>query len=201
MNIENSQIPKNPDEFFPWLKGLSEKLWEEIEIQKGIYGFQVQKGTKWLTGLSDSEILDFEEELGFIFPEIYKIFIKNMNGTDKPAINIYGNFESVTYSPNYYSFPRDLEIIKNNIQWIYEEFEIDEETVSREKIPHIIPIVGHRFLIADNCEENPILSMYGADSIPYSPNLESFLTKEILGKNVQSNFNSEVHVKFWLNEN
>lgn len=200
MNTENLQIPQNPTDFFPWLKEASEKFWKDIEIKKGIYGFQTQKQTNWLVGLPEKEIKEYESELGFLFPEIYKTYLRNMNGTDKPAINIYGNSETVAYAADYHSFPRDLEIIKDKIEWIYEEFSVNEEIVKREKIPHIIPIVSHRFLIADNCTENPVLSMYGRDSILYAPNLESFLVADIFQNHSNVPTDSGFQIKFWLDE-
>ena len=200
MNINNLQIPQNPSDFFPWLKDTSETFWNDIEIRKGIFGFQTQKQTKWLKGLSGKEIQDYESELGFAFPEIYKLYLRNMNGTDKPAINVYGNSETVAYASNYFSFPRDLETVKGSIKWIYEEFSVDEETVRRENIPHIIPIVSHRFLIADNCAENPVLSMYGRDSILYAPTLESFLVADIFQDGSMVKTDSNFEVKFWLED-
>lgn len=198
MNFENVQIPENSDEFFPWLKENSEKLWEDAEIKKGIFGFQIQKGTKWLAGLSESEIDKYESELGFAFPEVYKNYLRNINGTDKPAINVYGYSETVAYAPAFYSFPRDLDIVKDRIRWIYEEFKVNEKIVSRDRIPHIIPIVGHRFLIAENCQNNPILSMQGTDSILYAPTLESFLVADIFHNSLYIGNNSGIEVNFWL---
>ncbi|MBA3785685.1 MAG: hypothetical protein H0X15_09145 [Acidobacteria bacterium] len=200
MNIEKLQFPENPNVFFSWLKKLSEKVWENIEPREGIFGFQTQKETKWIEGLSEEEIEEYESELGFLFPEIYKTYLRNMNGTDKPAINFYGNGESIAYAPNYYSFPRDLEIVKDRVQWIYKEFLVDEEEVQRENIPHIIPIVSHRFLIADNCAKNPILSMHGRDSILYAPSLESFLVADIFRNHSIVTTDSEFQIKLWLDE-
>lgn len=145
MNARDFQIPDNPNVFFQWLKKMSEKIWENVEMKRGIFGFQTQKETKWLEGLSQEEIAEYEIELGFAFPEIYKFYLRNMNGTDKPAINTYADSEAVAYASDYYSFPRDLEIIKDRIKWIYDEFLVDEEEVRRENIPHIIPIISHRF--------------------------------------------------------
>lgn len=198
MDFENLQIPESPDEFFSWLKEESEKFWENVEIKKGVFGFQIQKGTKWLEGLSESEIEKYENELGFAFPEIYKIYLRNMNGTDKLAINVYGYSETVAYAPKFYSFPRDLDIVKDRIQWIYEEFEVNEEIVRRENIPHIIPIVSHRFLIADNCLENPVLSMQGTDSILYVETLKSLLVLDIFYSGALVIGDSNIEVKFWL---
>lgn len=200
MNTENFIIHENPNVFFLWLKKTSEKVWENIEIKRGISGFQTQKETKWLDGLSEDEIKEFEVELGFEFPEIYKRYLRNLNGTDKPAKNIYGNEDSVGFAPNFYSYPRDLDVIKDRIKWIYDEFLVDEEEVKRVKIPHILPIVGHRFLIADNCAENPVLSMYGRDVIPYAPNLQEFLVADIFRESSIVSVDLNYEIKFWLDD-
>lgn len=201
MKVDNLQIPQGPEKFFSWLKNTSEKYWDNIKIKKGICGFQTQKQTKWLKGLNRKEIKAYETELGFCFPDIYKFYLRNMNGTDKPAINVYAGCEPAVFAANYYSFLRDLEIVKDNIKWIYEEFSVNEERVRQERIPHIIPIVGHRFLVADNCIENPVLSMYGQDSILYAPNLESFLVADIFQNGSRIQTDTELPVKFWINEN
>ena len=104
--MENINPPHHLNEFFPWLKTESEKLWGEKDIDGGLYGFQFQKGTKWLDGLTDDEIADYERATGFKFPEIYKIYLKNMNGTDKQAINVYGGSgEPYQYAVGFYSYP------------------------------------------------------------------------------------------------
>lgn len=200
MNAKDFQIPDNPNIFFSWLKKMSEKVWENIELKRGVFGFQTQKETKWLEGLFEEEIAEYEVELGFSFPEIYKFYLRNLNGTDKPAINTYGDSEAVAYAPYYYSFPRDLEIVKDRIKWIYNEFLVDEEEIERERIPHIIPIVGHRFLIADNCAENPVLSMYGRDVVVYAPNFQKFLIADIFENGFTVTNDIDYKIKLWLDD-
>ncbi|MEO6656457.1 MAG: SMI1/KNR4 family protein, partial [Pyrinomonadaceae bacterium] len=179
-NLENMQPPNNPDEFFPWLKKASEEYWETIEINQGIFGFQIQKGTKWLPGLSDEEVVKYEKEMGVSFPEIYKLYLKYMNGTDEPAINVYGECgEPYRYASGYYSYPRDWDSVKEKIKWIYDDFGVTPEFIEETKIPPIMPIVSHRFIVLDRCAKNPVLSMYGRDSIFYAPSLESFLANDI----------------------
>lgn len=201
MNAKDFQIPDNPSIFFRWLKELSERVWGNIEVKRGIYSFQTQKEMKWLEGLAEKEIADYESELGFAFPEIYKFYLRNMKGTDKPAINNYGDSEVVASISDYYSFPRDLEIVKDRIKWIYDEFFVDEEEIRREKIPHIIPIVSHRFLIADNCAENPVLSIYGRDVITYAPNLQKFLVADIFENSSMVETDLNYEIKLWLDDN
>ncbi len=133
---------ENNHENFYWLNQQSEQLWESQILNPHIYGFQIGAGTKWLPGLSQSEIVEFEQTRGFEFPQIYRDYLSCMNGTDKPGKNIYGSRTDIghTFYPGFYSYPRDLEQIKENIRWIYEEFEVDEGFVQANKIPHIMPI-------------------------------------------------------------
>lgn len=200
MNAKDFQIPDNPNVFFQWLKKMSEKIWENVKIKRGIFGFETQKETIWIEGLTESEITEYENELGFAFPEIYKFYLRNMNGTDKLAINNYGGSETIAYAPDYYSFPRDLGAVKDRIKWIYDEFLVDEEDVKREKIPHIVPIVGHRFLVTDNCAENPVLSMYGRDVVVYAPNLQKFLIADIFENNSMVAPDINYEIKLWLDD-
>lgn len=195
----NLQPPKNLDKFFPWLKAESEKLWQYIEINKIVYGFQLQKGTRWLPGLTDQQIADYEKTIGFSFPDIYKMFLKCMNGTDKETINIYGESgEPYRYGVGYYSYPRDVKIIKEMIDWIQEEFKITQSELNQREIPHIMPIIAHRCLITDRCETNPVLSMYGNDVVPYADSLDNFLFYDIFYKSKQQPNISNLKVKFWL---
>ncbi len=77
MYLDNVQPPNIPDDFFSWLKKTSEEHWAHVEINRDIYGFQVQKDTKWLRGLSDEEIAKYEQEMGFSFPDIYKTYLRS----------------------------------------------------------------------------------------------------------------------------
>lgn len=203
MDLGNIQPPTNPDEFFTWLKKASEEHWESVEINRSVFGFQPQRGTKWLPGLSDEEVAEYEKVMGFSFPEIYKLYLKNMNGTDIPTINVYGECgEPYRYASGYYSYPRDLGVVKGTIKWIHDDFGVKPEFIEENNIPHIMPIVSHRFLVVDRCAENPVLSMYGRDSILYAPSLAGFLVNDISkgdGITIVAD-ESAVEVKFWLDD-
>ncbi len=191
--------PQEPKQFFIWLKKESEKFWKTIKINPRTYGFQIQKDTQWNPGLGGSEIKEYEKQLGFKFPEIYKIFLKHMNGTDKLAINIYGESgERYAHATEYYSYPRDLKIVKDKIEWICESFKIKSNGIDGDKIPFILPIVNHRFLIIDKTGKNPILSMYGDDVIPYASSLQNFLVNDIFKRHAQEENLGNIQVDFWL---
>jgi hypothetical protein len=200
MMPQHLRPPPKPDEFFPWLKKSSEEYWRTIEINESIFGFQIQKGTRWLTGLTHEAIADYEYEMGLSFPESYKAYLSHMNGTDTARINVYSKCgEPYRYSPGYYSYPRDLEAVKEKIEWIHEEFGITPEFIEAHQIPRIMPIVSYRFLVMDRCAQNPILSMYGRDSIFFASSLESFLLVDIFNRGVLITVNEPaVEVKFWL---
>lgn len=200
MNLDDLHPPNNPNEFFPWLKQASEGYWETIEINPGIYGFQIQRATKWLPGLSHQEIAEYEKEMGFPFPESYKLYLRHMNGTDRPAINVYGECgEPYQYAPGYYAYPRDLAEVKDTIKWIHDDFGVTPEFIHENEIPRIMPIVSHRFLVMDRCTKNPVLSMYGRDSMLYSPSLENFLVNDIFKGSIVDG-DSAIDVKFWLED-
>jgi hypothetical protein len=203
MNLDKLHPPNNPDKFFPWLKDASEEHWERVEINRSIYGFQIQRGTKWLPGLSDEEVVEYEKAMGFSFPEIYKLFLRHMNGTDNPTINVYGECgEPYRYASGYYSYPRDLNTVRETIKWIHDDFGVTPEHIEESEIPRIMPIVSHRFLVMDRCAKNPILSMYGRDSIFYASSLESFLVNDIFKRDgiIIVAHEPAVEVKFWLDD-
>lgn len=192
---------ENPIDFFRRLKQESEEYWANTEINKTIYGFQIQKGTKWLPGLDSNQIAEYESEIGFGFPNTYKDFLLSMNGTDKETVNVYGNSGySYAYGVGYYSYPRDLEIVKEQIKWIYDSFGVTAEDIETNEIPHIMPIVSHRFLVIDRHERNLVLSMYGDDVIPYSSSLQQFLIDDIFNNHQQETLTLDTLVKFWIHQ-
>jgi len=193
--------PTNPGEFFPWLKHTSEIYWETIPLKEEVYGFQIQAGTKWNPGLTENQIAQYEADMGFLFPEIFKLYLRVMNGTDTDMINIYARCgEPFRYAPGFYAYPKDLAAVKAKIQWIYESCHVTPAQIEMEEIPHIFPIVSHRFLVIDRCPTNPVLSMYGNDIIPYSSNLLIFLVDDIFQECAQdTNLPKDLQVKFWLN--
>lgn len=154
-------LPNGSVEFFKEIKKFSEEYWEEYDITTYIYGFQIQKGTKWKPGLSEIELEEFQSQLNLVFPDELKNFYRTMNGLDKKGINVLGSegIEPI-YKSIYYSYPDDLKQIQENINWIFESNGVKTENL---EIPKIFPIYSHRFVILDT--NNQVLSMYGDDII------------------------------------
>ena len=113
---------------FEKIKTLSEEKWKNLELEE-CWGFQIQKNSKWKDGLSENELNEFENQLGFKFPDSLKNFYRTMNGLNKPGINISGNLknEIPTFRSTFYSFPNDLELIKEKIDWILDSNNITEQ--------------------------------------------------------------------------
>ncbi len=167
---------------FEKIKKITEKQWAKHEPDPSLIKYQFPKGTKWVGGISDEDIKKFEAELGFTFPDIYKAYLKVLNGVDKKAINTYG--DPVKYPPSeayvLYSYPRDINIFKGSIAEMYAAYEVTEKFIQENNIPHIIPIYLHRYLIADKSPSNLILSMWGTDTIFYCSDLISLMYTDII---------------------
>ncbi|MGE8723372.1 hypothetical protein ACO2KH_18750 [Leptospira terpstrae] len=195
--------PTESELFYPWLKQESERNWENIKINDNIHGFQIQAGTKWRPGLSIKEIEEFEKSIGLQFSKNLKLFYQCMNGVDKHGINIYANSgEKNKFRPIFHSFPQDIEIINDYINWIYDEFQINKNECLKNEISRIFPVYSHRFILTD-IEEEYILSMYGKDVILYAPTLKHLLMQEIFNVVYEdgSEYDEKIiykKIKFWL---
>jgi len=178
------------------IKECSENIWNKKSINKQVYGFQIQRGTKWKKGLSENELLEFQNIMGFEFPEILRDYYSVMNGVDKDQINVFGNSgKKYSYSKSLYSFPDDLQIIKKLIQWIYEENGIDEKEMTKRNISRIFPIFGHRFMLIDH-NQHPVLSMYGDDIILFAYSILDLFYRDLEIEKSKLVYN--VNVNFWF---
>ena len=182
---------------FEKIKEETESYWETHKINNKIYGFQFSKGTKWKPGLSDEEILSFEKEMGFAFPDILKDYYSVMNGTIQKQINVYGQSgEPSAISSQLYSYPENIADIKDKINWIMTDNGVTEELIEKDNISRIFPIHGHRFLLIDH-PGNPILSMYGTDIIEWAESIIDLFKIDLLGQANKKDFKIFKDVIFW----
>lgn len=161
---------------FQFIKRESEKYWEEVDLDV-CWGFQVQEGSKWKKGLSETELEDFQKNLGIVFSEPLKNYYRTMNGLDKPGINNNGGQGEIKFGTTFYSYPDDIEKMKSHIEWIFKDNNVTDEIITTQNVPSIIPYLGHRFLILDN--EGSILSMCGRDIIIWEENLSKGIARDI----------------------
>jgi hypothetical protein len=176
--------------FLPRFKHETEKLWKGKPLDPQIYGFQFQAGTRWFPGLSEQQILAFENEVCARFPNDFRAFLRAMNGTDLPTLNIYGSSgQPMRESIGVYSFPRDLERVMRCISEVNEDRDTLRGTLSDEGFElsentKLVPIYMHRFVA---CEEDQdrcaVLSIADPeDAIVYGKELQEYLEREFLGK-------------------
>ena len=197
--------PDNSTSFFQAIKHLSEWYWTTTQPNKNAGGFQIQENTKWKPGLSDTELLKFQDDMGFSFPEPLKNFYKVMNGLNKPGINMFGSDGTqAIFRSIFYSYPDDINMVKESIKWIYQANSISENDLLLLDISKIFPICGHRFMLIDT-PGNPILSIYGDDIMYWADDLCNLIANELF-ENIHNAHDYEslkypkINIKFWLHE-
>jgi hypothetical protein len=171
-------------------KSASEEKWRNTSIKGAVWGFQIQAQTRWNPGLTDETVRQYEVALGASFHPDFKTFLRCMNGTDIPAIDVRGSSgEPPRFAPGFYSYPRDLELIKKRIENVSTD-KIQLSATLEEQGFHLpddakfIPIYSHRYLVCSpSIESSPVLSIWDAsDAIVYGRSLLEYLEKEVLSE-------------------
>lgn len=183
-------------------------------MDNNIYGWQHQKGTTWNEGLTEDQLDDFQDKVGFRFPHVLRQFYKNMNGTDRPGVTIYGQSGlEYTYRPIYFTYPDHLEQIQRLIRAILEVKQLTSARMKEEKIPFLFPIREFYFMAIDY-KTNPILyiSTFHPKHNPsktevytgfYMDSLQSWLMQDLVIEtgyqpDVEEPPTNERKVGFWL---
>jgi len=169
-------------------KSASEEKWRNISIKGTSRGFQIQAQTRWNPGLTDETITQYEVAVGASFPPDFRMFLRCMNGTDIPAIDVRGSSgEPPRFAPGFYSYPRDLERIKANIEYVGQDgvqlaATLEEQGFHLPDDAKLIPIFGHRYVVCfPILDSSPVLSIWDAsDAIVYGRSLLAYLEKEVL---------------------
>jgi hypothetical protein len=174
--------------FLTHFKQKTEERWCTIEINRDIYGFQFQAGTRWNSGLSAGEIETYQDAVKIRFPNDLKMFFATMNGTDLPTVNIYGDSGTPAQKGvGVYSYPRDLEIVKMRIADVNNSRQEIRQMLAEQgcKVAYgfqLMPIYGHRYVLCtSDLASSSVLSIHGNDVIVYEDSLREYLTKEFLG--------------------
>jgi hypothetical protein len=176
--------------FLADFKRATEKKWSTASINPHLYGFQFQRGTRWNSGLSDKKITEYEGALQVVCPNDFREFLRNLNGTDLPTLNIYGNSgEPQRESVGVYSYPRDLELLRGLIENVRQARSQLTVTMAEQgsELPenaNLVPIYGHRYLVCTpKLDESIVLSINDRDdAIVYGNSLEEYLTREFLSE-------------------
>ena len=175
-------------EFLAYFKDVTETQWRNQQLNPTLFGFQFQQGTRWNPGLTDAEIASYEAILGLRFPDDFRSFLRVMNGTDIPTLNIYGySGEPSRQSVGVYAYPRDMELVKRRIEeardWRPEvAATMAEQGFDLAADAGLAPIYIHRFVVCtSDLNSSPVLSIYdGSDAIVYGSSLKEYLEREFL---------------------
>ena len=176
-------------DFLVDFKTATEQRWSQHSIDPAIFGFQFQRGTLWNPGLSDREIAEYEHVVGVRFPHDFRVFLRMMNGTDIANLNVYGYCgEPHRTSFEFYSYPRDLDIVKQQIEKARKSrdeiaADLKGQGFDLSKEAGLVPIYSHRYLVCmPNLNNSAVLSIVvdAVDAIVCSKSLQDFLEHEFL---------------------
>ncbi|MET1257653.1 hypothetical protein, partial [Aliikangiella maris] len=167
------------------LRNLTESKWANCDLYEGVCGYQIQPGTKWNSGLKDSEVDSLQEQRGFTFPTMYREFLSELNGFDLDCVDFNAEDEPETYGRTCYQYPDDLE----RTQWLVNEIEENRKYVNEalkyegffyEDIEGFIPLYGHRALVVFKDKSlSPVISIVGDDVMVYGKTLEEYWRREL----------------------
>jgi len=176
-------------DFLREFKRATEARWSKKSIDPTLYGFQFRPGTRWNPGLSDDMVTEYESVLGVRFPNDFRAFLREMNGTDLATLNVYGSCgEPQRESVGVYSYPRDIEVVKDLIERISgsraeiagdlagQGFELPAEA-------NLVPIYSQRYVVcASNLDSSVVLSIVinDTDAVVYGDSLKEYLENEFL---------------------
>jgi len=170
-----------------WIKfkSISEVALANVSLEKNVWGFQQQKGTKWNAGLSEDDIQALEDKFGFKFPTQYVEMLKTINGFDTEHISIYPDgIASDEFQRRCYKYPDDFE----NVQWViemanqylkYAKGALEEDGITSNDIEGFVPLYGHRALVVFKDKSlSPVLSIWGNDIVVYGKSLKEYWCNE-----------------------
>jgi hypothetical protein len=169
-------------DFLVDFKMKTEAKWAAKQLDRSLYGFQIVRGTRWLPGLSDAQILDYERDLKVTFPPDYRLLLRHLNGTDRETVNIYGDCgEPHRTDIGVYSYPRDL----SRVRGLLEEWSQDWPEISAvyglSDQDRCVPIYAHRGILCRSAGgDAPVFSIMGDDAVLYESDLRSYLIREFL---------------------
>ena len=164
----------------------SENKFRNLEIER-CWGFQIQPGTTWNTGLNEHEIEALEKTFEFEFPLDYKEMLLTINGLDRDEIAIDpDDKEADEFGRMMYKYPEDYERtfslrqeISENMKYVNEALQLSGFDTS--KVVGFVPLYGHRAMaVFTDKSLSPVISIHqGNDVIVYGKSLMDYWEKEL----------------------
>jgi hypothetical protein len=167
-----------------------------------------QKHAHWLRGLSHEAIYTLERTWSVAFPPDWRVFLSRIHAADRPVPGVSPTTETSDVARPFfewfpfYNWTMDSEELRAAFAWPLDGllFDIEHndfwhaswgtrypdlrdrkrriiELVAQA--PMLIPIMGHRYLVAEPCcAGNPVLSVYQSDIIVYGGDLRTYFLAE-----------------------
>jgi len=183
------------------------KTFEEI-IAEEMPQNSWRAGTRWQAGLDEPGIDALEKQWEIQFPKDFRQFLSVLNAPDRGLYSVDwsdetpGGLEEQDDDVSIYDWNKDDEDLiaalngpLNGLLFDVEEASLwldswgerpGKDTEVSKKVaelvaaaPKLIPITGHRYLLANSLEAgNPVLSVWQSDIIIYGSSLRNFLLLE-----------------------
>lgn len=178
--------------------------WSAADFEAaGLIGTRWGRGTHWTGGLSDAAIDDVQQRYSIEFPRQHRLFLQTLHSTT-PRQRGFSHGDGSTpvprERPGFYDWNADDVQIGAALRWPLDGLVADtaegqywhrswgpcpKSTAGRRErlaelidgAPRLIPIFGHRYVVADESER--VLSVYGDDIIVYGYDLRDYLLHEL----------------------
>jgi hypothetical protein len=157
---------------------------------------------QWTNGYTESQLDHIQDKYDLVFPPD----LKGLFSEKRPAKGYDWFDEAVIRQILSWPFEGLVFDIEYNELWWPEwgnrpESSFDRKEILRQvisKVPKLIPIQGHRFLPETPSEpDNPVFSVYGADTICYGANLDDYFVRDIEGWSATPWPTTIKQVPFW----
>ncbi|HEU4533470.1 MAG TPA: hypothetical protein VFS00_05105, partial [Polyangiaceae bacterium] len=171
----------------------------------GVGGGGFQRGTRWAGGLSEAQVEAVERARSLRFPPDYRLFLRTLHATTPPQVGagfVDGDRLELYPRAGFYDWLREDDEIRAAEREVVDGLLFDvehsdlwlptwgprpdaaegREVRLRELVdaaPRLVPVFGHRFLVAEPCRAgNPVLSVHQSDIIVYGRDLRTYLLVE-----------------------
>jgi len=176
-------------EFLQWLRRTTEDAWSRLDDppEDGFNPYW-RRGTRWTGGLDETTIADDEHRYRLRFPPDYRLFVRILHSTTPwmgGSTYVDDAHVETHETPGFYDWLHDESEIRAamaDVAHVMSALPFDSQAWQRtwrhrEPKPALIPIFGHRYVVADDTQW--VLSIVDDDAIIYGDNLHDYLLREL----------------------
>lgn len=202
------KIPEDYIEFLYWVKEQTEAYWNGLDCEEWIYGAKwLGLEESAIDDIEQEFGVKFTWHHKQFLKILHTIDRKEVRIVDADGWTVETLDETSIRKeyPFFYNWKTDKATIQKYLKWPYETILADvlgtngvwlkswgstrpSSNAAKEKVfaqwfekaPPLIPITSHRFVVSqDLTTDNPVLSVYGSDTIVYGWNMKHYLLQEL----------------------